>query len=232
LNSSSSIAPLSANQGRIVNTALGQKEDADATIMKSGELQTDIHSGGTDKAVSAETLKTALDQNYATEVFISDLKTIPQNIQRLENAIVAMETADTLFSYKTLYAPILAATGSNYDATGSFYFKESRENKTIRKVKVAYYKQSNDVRLVLNGRCEMSKTGMEAYLTLEHGIFEPSGSTEITYQGGGPMPYEIEVDIENDLAGWTEALIGIRTVDLNSGGILTLTDPELRIKTR
>ena len=150
LTSSSSIAPGAADNDRLLDAKILQKEDADATILKEADLNTDISTGGSTKGVSAEALKdadatnlkeadlntdistggstkgvsadalkTALDQNYSSEVFINDSKTIPQNIERLENALVALDAPDSIFSYRTLWSETLNTNWTNSDATGS-----------------------------------------------------------------------------------------------------------------
>ncbi len=72
---------------------------------------------------------------------------------------------------------------------------------------------------------------MTGSLALIYGAETVFGDSGFDYMGGGARPYEVEADITNYAAGQLDVYVSLYCSTLN-GGTVTMTNPELLIKTR
>lgn len=118
LTSTSTTDALSANQGQTLKTLVDGKETADSTIIKEGDLNSDISTGGTTKAVNAEVLRNHLNQNYSNEIYLDNDKYVWQNIEKLQNAVYNLSTTNGNTNGKTIltfsYSGSVKMSGSVY----------------------------------------------------------------------------------------------------------------------
>lgn len=197
LVSSSTTDALSANQGSVINTALGTKVNTSAIV-------NDLTTGGTAVPLSAQqgvVLNTAITLNFARGVYISDSYTISQNFERLDRALFEV-AKDNITTYRQIHGePKQATTAANNSITATAYDRYSNTSGTAQyKAKGMFQKRANDTKILLHAMCELSSGSMadaDLRLSLGSTLGVTEYTTSVTYQGGGEFQYDIEVDISN-----------------------------------
>lgn len=160
LTSTSTTAPLSANQGKELKTLVDAKEAADSTILKESNINSDLTTGGTTKLVSAEVLKTAINPSFSDPTYLSESKTVNENLQRLDNAIAQLTAGGTGNAYRQIFAenkisvdsgggPADAATLDDWDVgAGS----------TLDLLRLSFSKKPGETKLIIMFEVEGTST--------------------------------------------------------------------------
>lgn len=241
LTSSSSLVPISANQLRILNATFGGKETADNTILKEEDLYDDLTGfgvvRGTTKGITADGIRDLVYQEYTSEDFTNNDKTIPENIENLELILKKLYTPTSILSYHQLYGETAAQTGSNLDLTGSadvyLEYSEDRVGDRFRKMKTSFYKQTSDKEIIFNVYASMSAPGDATPVGSLELLYHSSGSSVssswTTPLKQGNYTYEITKDISPKNNVLTDIYVNI--ID-TTGSQVVMTKPELLIKNR
>lgn len=148
LTSTSITEPLSANQGKVLKTAVDAKEAADATILKEADLNSSIATGGATKGVQAKALKDELDKSYANPSFISNNNSTAQNIDALDKAVAAVSAGSGANKYRMLFCENEVAANGSTDASALSTWTISSGN-TLDLIRVSFTRKADESTLYI-----------------------------------------------------------------------------------